>query len=155
VKNIKDKFKTLKLLIVGDGPLKEDLKQETQRLGISNDVIFTGYRTDIPQLLSVMDIFVLPSLTEGLPMVLLEAMASRKPIIATNVGAIPKVINKDNGLLVEPKDVTALQRAIEILLNDKGIKQKFASSSYETVMVKFSSEQMCSKYYELYKEVMA
>jgi len=152
-RGINQNYKNVKILLVGDGPLQADLMQQAVQLGLSDSIIFTGYRTDIPRLLSIMDIFVLPSLIEGLPMVLLEAMASKKPIIATNVGAIPKVINNDNGILVEPKDVAGLQHAIENLLQNSAMRHKYATAGYETVKANFSSDRMCSKYYELYKEV--
>ncbi|NOZ26037.1 MAG: glycosyltransferase, partial [Nitrospirae bacterium] len=79
---------SVRFLIVGDGPLRDELKRMVVELGIEESVTFTGYRKDVPELLSVMDIFVLPSVKEGLPMVLLEAMASKKPVIATRVGAV-------------------------------------------------------------------
>lgn len=154
-KEVIQTFKFAKFLFVGDGPLKAYLENETIKLGIRNNVIFTGYRPDIPRLLSIMDIFVLPSVKEGLPMVILEAMAAKKPVIATRVGAIPKVINDENGILVEPKDVNGIQRAIINLLQNSEKSQKYALTGYEKVKTEYSSASMTSKYYELYKEVLA
>jgi glycosyltransferase involved in cell wall biosynthesis len=93
-------------LIVGDGPLREDLQDKALQLaqgGSVNPFLFTGVRNDMEEIYSLMDIFVLPSLTEGLPMVLLEAMAAQKPVVATKVGAVPGVIDDGHsGLLISP-----------------------------------------------------
>lgn len=148
--------KDVKFLFVGDGPLRKILEDETKNLGIEKDIIFTGLRNDIPELLSIMDIFVLPSVKEGLPMVILEAMASKKPVIATKVGGIPKVINnEENGILVEPKDVSALKHSIIDLMNNVSKMHRLAYEGYEKVKRNFSSDAMCKKYYDLYQELMA
>jgi glycosyltransferase involved in cell wall biosynthesis len=153
-KDILRNNRTIKLLIVGEGPLKTSLEQEARQYGIAENVIFTGFRTDIPRLLAIMDIFVLPSVTEGLPMVLLEAMAAKNPVIATRVGAIPNVLNRENGIIVEPKDVNGLRDALALLLSDAEKRQRYAATGYETVRMNYSSDIMCSKYLEVYKEAL-
>ncbi|MGZ3996818.1 MAG: glycosyltransferase, partial [Flavisolibacter sp.] len=115
-KDIVKNFESVRFFFVGDGPLRAYLKNEAIQLGIGDNVIFTGFRTDIPNLLSIMDIFVLPSVKEGLPMVLLEAMAAKKAVVATRVGAIEKVVDNGNGILVEPRDAAGLQKAMVSLL---------------------------------------
>ncbi len=143
------------LIIVGDGPLGNELREKACELGISDKVIFTGKRTDLAQIYSTMDIFVLPSLKEGLPMVILEAMASRKPIIATNVGGIPGVIeNGREGILVRPKSVEDLNKAIITLLKDHGVSRRLAYNAREKVVRQFSSEIMCNRYIEVYRELL-
>ena len=103
----------VKLLIVGDGPLRASLQDYAQELGLGEQVIFTGYRRDIPQVLNAMNVFVLPSLREDLPLSPIEAMAMRKPVVATNVGGIPEVVvDGETGILVPPKDASALAKAI-------------------------------------------
>jgi glycosyltransferase involved in cell wall biosynthesis len=149
------KYENALILFVGDGPLREELKRESIRLGITDHVIFTGYRKDVQRLLSIMNIFVLPSVIEGLPMVILEAMASHIPVIASRVGAIPKVIDGNNGLLIEPGDVHCLQTAIIDLLNDDSKRKAIADAGYTTVRSRFSAENMSSKYFNLYQEVLA
>jgi glycosyltransferase involved in cell wall biosynthesis len=144
----------VKFFFVGDGPLRGWLENEATQLGIADNVIFTGYRTDIPDLLSIMDVFVLPSVKEGLPMVLLEAMAARKAIVTTRVGAIPKVVDHGNGILVEPRDVSGLQKAIVNLLTNEEKRRDYASAGYETVRMQFSSERMGSEYFDLYNELL-
>jgi glycosyltransferase involved in cell wall biosynthesis len=153
-KDIVKNVGSVKFFFVGDGPLRGCLENEAKQLGIGDHVIFTGFRTDIPNLLSIMDIFVLPSLKEGLPMVLLEAMAAKKAIVATRVGAIPKVVNNGNGILVEPKDAEGLREAIVSLLTNEEKRRKYASAGYETVRMQFSSERMSSEYFDLYSELL-
>lgn len=152
-KGIVNNVESVKFFFVGDGPLRAYLENEASKLGIGDNVIFTGFRTDIPNLLSTMDIFVLPSVIEGLPMVLLEAMAAQKAVVATNVGAISKVVNNGNGILVEPRDVAGLQNAILSLLTSEEKRQKYASAGHDTVRTHFSSERMSSEYIDLYKEL--
>ncbi len=154
-KGIVETDRSVKFLIVGDGPLRDELKREAAELGIEHNVIFTGYRKDIPELLSVMDIFVLPSVKEGLPMVLLEAMAAKKPVIATRVGAVPKVIGDGAGVLIEPGDVYALKEAISSLLEDKNEFQKLAANGYKRIKDEYSSENMCRKYLDLYHDLVS
>ncbi len=154
-KEVVEKFPNLKLLIVGDGYLGEDLKNKVREWSIEDHVIFTGTRKDIPQILSLIDVFVLPSLKEGLPMALLEAMASKKPIIATHVGAVPKVIeNNESGILIKPKDITGFKNALIDLLKNKDKAELLATNAYKTVASKFSSKIMAQKYINLYKEIV-
>lgn len=153
-KGIVNNVESVKFIFVGDGPLRAYLENEASELGIGNNVIFTGFRTDIPNLLSTMDIFVLPSVIEGLPIVLLEAMAAKKAVVATNVGAISKVVNDRNGILVEPRDVAGLQNAILSLLTSEEKRQKYASAGHDTVRTHFSSERMSSEYIDLYNELL-
>lgn len=148
-------FKDVKFFIVGDGPLRKQLEDEAKNLGIEKNIIFTGLRNDVPELLSIMDIFVLPSIKEGLPMVLLEAMASKKPVVATKVGAIPKIINDNkSGILVEPQDIIGLKDVIINLIKDSGKAERLALEGYEKVKKDFSSERMCRKYLNLYSELI-
>ena len=153
-KGIVNNVGSVKFIFVGDGPLRMYLENAASELGIRDNVIFTGFRTDIPNLLAAMDIFVLPSVIEGLPMVLLEAMAAKKAVVATRVGAISKVVNSENGILVEPRDVAGLQNAILSLLTSEEKRQKYASAGHDTVKTHFSSERMSSEYIDLYNELV-
>jgi glycosyltransferase involved in cell wall biosynthesis len=153
-RQILDGVKDLKFLMIGDGPLRKQLEEKSEELGIKKHVIFMGQRKDIPELLMAMDIFVLPSIKEGLPVVLLEAMAAKRPVIATRVGAIPKVIeNKDIGILVEPKDIKGLRDAITNLINDPERMNLLAREGFNRVCMDFSSDEMCKHYLKLYKEI--
>jgi len=108
-------------LIVGDGNHREKLESIAAEKGVSDRVIFTGTRRDIPPLLAAADIFVLPTLTEALPTVLAEAMAAGKPIIASEVGGVPEMVDDGrNGLLIPPADSRALTEAcVKLLKNPK------------------------------------
>jgi len=153
-RQILDVVKDLKFLIIGDGPLRKTLEEKSEKLGIENQVIFMGQRKDIPELLMAMDIFILPSVKEGLPMALLEAMAARRPVIATRVGAIPKVIeNRDIGVLVEPKDTMGLRDAIMNLLKDPARMSLLARGGFDRIYTGFSSDKMGKQYLELYEEI--
>jgi len=153
-RQILDVVNDLKFLIIGDGPLRKQLEEKSEELGIKKHVVFMGQRKDIPELLMTMDIFVLPSIKEGLPVALLEAMAAKRPVIATRVGAIPKVIeSKDIGILVEPKDIKGLRDAIVSLINDPARMNLLAGEGFGRVCMDFSSDEMCKHYLKLYKEI--
>lgn len=149
------KLPNTKLLIIGDGPLRRSLELEATGLELRDNVIFTGIRNDIPEILNIMDVFVLSSLNEGLPMALLEAMAAQIPSIATNVGAISKVIdNGYSGLLVEAMDVIKLTDTMVNLLTDKDSADYLAKNAYATVKSNFSSENMAKEYAEIYDSLI-
>jgi glycosyltransferase involved in cell wall biosynthesis len=153
-RQILDVAKDLKFLIIGDGPLRKALEEKSEELGIKKDVIFMGQRKDIPELLTAMDIFVLPSIKEGLPIALLEAMAAKRPVVATRVGAIPRVIeSQDIGILVEPKDISGLRDAVVSLIDDPERMNHLARGGFGKVSVDFSSDEMCKHYLELYNEI--
>jgi glycosyltransferase involved in cell wall biosynthesis len=107
------------LLVVGNGPARESLESLSQQLGLSPWVRFAGTRMDIPRILPLVDVFVLPSLYEGFGIAILEAMAAGKPVVATTVGGIPEfVVPGETGILVEPGNAAALAEAIRSLLGD-------------------------------------
>jgi len=145
----------VKLLIVGDGPLRESLESRVRSLELKDKVIFTGFRNDISEILSILDVFVLPSLNEGMPIALLEAMATQKPIIATKVGAIPKLIEHNKtGLLIEPKDADAIYKSIDLLLKDNEKAKLLSLNAFERVKNEFSSSVMAQRYLAVYKETL-
>lgn len=141
-------------VLVGDGVLREALENEAQSLGIREHVIFTGRREDIPEVLTSLDIFTLPSLTEGLPMSLLEAMASGTPVVASKVGDIP-VLLKDGalGALVEPTDWQALAAAILQYLKNPCEAEKVSANARKEIMNHYSSAQMAERYIGIYKTI--
>lgn len=138
-------------LLVGEGTLKEELKELSVSLKIDKNVIFTGERSDIPEILSLIDIFVLPSIREGLPLTILEAMDCGKPIIATNVGGISEVVTDGvNGKLVPPKDPEALYSAMNGLLDDREMLEKMGNNGKRVCNESFNSKAMVGKIEELY-----
>jgi len=155
-KEVLRRFPNTIFLIVGDGTLKEQLKDQTKAIGLEDKVVFAGFRRDIPEILSSMDVFVLPSLIEGLPMVLLEVMAARKPVIATEVGEIPKILEQGKlGVLVQPKDVRGLAEAIISVLEANNAKiNKITQNAYNKVRRDYSSKKMAERYLEVYQEIL-
>ena len=115
----------VKVLIVGEGSIRQDLLLQTHDLGISANVVFLGHREDTDVLLQALDIFVLPSLSEGIPMALLEAMAASRPIVASRVGGIPEIIEDGvDGYLVEPMDVDNLAERCRQLIESPDVARK-------------------------------
>ena len=112
------------LVVVGDGPLLSNLKEKAKDEEI-RDVIFTGARNDVADLIRISDILILPSFSESFGLVLIEALACGKPVIGSNVGGIKEIITKDVGLLVEPNDYNGLANAIDLILTDNDLREKF------------------------------
>ena len=139
------------LLIAGEGPLRELLELEAQLLGISSNISFIGVRTDMPRILKMLDLYVLPSIWEGLPMAILEAMAAGCPIIATNVGGNATAIkHRTNGSLIHPKDPNALEQEIIYLLNNPKMLKQYIENSRKVLKKQFSSTIMTNRYETLY-----
>lgn len=145
------KFPDITLVIAGRGPLADDLKKEADDLGIHPNVRFIGPRLDIPALLKLFDLYVLPSLWEGLPMVLLEAMAAGCPIIATDVGGVSMAIRDgENGKLIKPGNVDQLSCAIIDLLSNKTLMEQYSLNGINTFKTEFSAAIMTRQYEKLY-----
>lgn len=143
-------YKGIKFIIVGDGPLMADLKKDANSLGISDSVIFTGWRNDAPVVMSAFDIFVLPSLNEGMGKVLVEAMLLKKPTIASNVGGIPDLIrNGENGILTSTASPDDLAKAIFELINSEKRRTKMGNSG-RLIAEFYSDRAMVEKIESLY-----
>lgn len=144
------------LLVAGRGELDVALKEQAKRLGIERHVRFLGMRHDIPRLLAVMDLFVLPSLSEGLSLALLEAMAAGKPVVASRVGGNPELIVEGRtGILVEAGDVRGLADGIVRLLADRPMLQRFGREGAVRVNAQFSIDRMVEQYRALYARQIA
>jgi glycosyltransferase involved in cell wall biosynthesis len=140
------------LIVAGEGPLEQDLRAETARLGLGDHVKFVGPRADMPELLKLFDLYVLPSVSEGLPMVLLEAMAAGCPIVATSVGGVPSAIEDGvNGLLVPPQNPAMLARAVVLALGDAALRRRLALAGKQAFAARFSAETMTRRYERLYR----
>jgi glycosyltransferase involved in cell wall biosynthesis len=146
----------MKLLIVGDGPQQSELEEIVDSLGLSDRVVFAGFQTDPEAWLPAFDVSVLPSLTEGTPVALLEAMAARVPLIATNVGGVPQVIaDGTNGLLVPAGDAWALSVAIRTLIRDPELMRRLAAAGLETVRTRYGLDSWCRRLEEQYCSLLA
>ena len=145
-----------RLLMVGDGPLRAELEESAGRLGISGKVSFVGHRRDVPLVLKGFDVFVFPSLAEGLPLGLLEAMAARLPIVASRVGGIPEVVTLDFARLVPPAEPALLADAMVELgsMTEEKVKE-FGRAARERVEDEFTSKTMCSRLMDVYEEILA
>ena len=144
----------LRLLIVGDGPLRNELQEYANKLGISSKVVFTGQRQrkDVSRLLNLSDIYVLSSiLREGFSISIAEAMAMSKPVIASNLGGIPELIeDKVNGLLVAPGNSYELAAAVEKLVSDRSMREKMGRRGREIYEEKFTVAKMIQNIASLY-----
>lgn len=154
-KAVLEKFPNVKFVLIGDGELRNSLESLAKNKGVYNSYSFVGNRKEIPELLAQMDIFVLPSLWEGLPLVILEAMAAKKPIVATDVNGIVEIIESGKeGLLVPPKNSTALSSALIRLLEDNELCKVLASNAYEKVAHDFNISKMINKTENLYQKLL-
>jgi len=141
----------LRLLLVGDGSLRKKVENKAKTLGLEEKVLFLGWRSDIPEILADCDIFVLSSDWEGLGIVLIEAMASGKPIVATNVGGIPEVVEDGiTGILVPPRNPDALAKAILLLARDKKLRKEMGKRGREKAAREFDIETAVKNYEILY-----
>ena len=141
-REIIQEYPAIFIVVAGEGQLKDALITRAKKYRLEKQVLLPGKIRNVPEILSIFDIFVMPSLAEGLPMALLEAMAARKPIIASKVGSIPKLITPDEtGLLVEPGDISSLHKSIVELLKNKKKANTLAENGYTKIINYFSSER--------------
>jgi glycosyltransferase involved in cell wall biosynthesis len=132
------------------------MEAKAKAMQLSEDVIFTGIRQDVPNILGLLDVFVLPSLWEGLPIALLEAMAAGLPVVATAVGGTPEVVVEgETGFLVPPRDPEALAEAILRLLREPDLRRRMGEAGRKRVAEHFSVEQMVQKTEALYEHLLA
>jgi glycosyltransferase involved in cell wall biosynthesis len=142
-------------VLAGDGPLRAQLEAQARELGIADRCVFLGHRSDVPDLLAAADLLVLSSLYEGLPVSVLEAMAAQRPVVATAIGGTDEAITHEaGGLLVPPRDVTALASAIRRVRADPALADRLAAAGRERVEREFSSEVMTRDVMRIYDEVM-
>jgi len=145
----------VKFIIAGDGPLAGSLHAVAHECGVDKDVLFLGHRNDSHEILNLMDLFVLPSLSEGVPMALLEALALGRPVVASRVGGIPEVIEHGvNGLLVTPGSEEELARNCIALMDDYGSAQRLGEAGRKQVKEKFSAKIMAERVAEVYRSLV-
>ena len=155
IRELCDTFCALEVVIVGEGPDRKAIEDMVQEYGLQSNVVLAGQQSDMPGVYAAMDIFVLPSLNEGLPMTVLESMAASRPVVATRVGAIPSVIKDgENGLLVDPRDADGLRNAIARLLSDRALCRRIGDKAHDWVNRNYTSEAMALKYRQLYEAIL-
>ncbi len=144
----------IKIMVVGDGPEADALHGFVRATGIEDKVIFTGLISDTAPFYQAFDIFALSSRTEGVPLTVLEAMASRVPVVATKVGGIPQIITHDQtGLLVDPQNADQLRHAIETLIEDRQKRQTISHAAFDFAKQYYSIDRMKLLYQEVYQEL--
>ena len=143
------------VVIVGDGAMHAEIVQHVKALDLEHSVLMLGSRRDVPEILAALDCFCLPSETEGMPMTLLEAMAAALPIVITNVGAIPTVVEDGvSALLIPPKDPEALARALCKVAGDPSLAAAMGRAARQRVERDFSVEASLRNYEALYHEML-
>ena len=145
--------KNVKLMIVGTGPKEHEIKDKVIKMNLKNSITFTGNLKpeEIPDYYPAADIFALPSHTEGLPLVVLEAMSCGLPIIASNVGGIPEVVNEGkNGFLISPKNEEILTEKLRILIKNTQLRKQFAKKSAEIIENEFDITKKINRLINLY-----
>jgi glycosyltransferase involved in cell wall biosynthesis len=146
------KERSCKLLMVGDGPEQRQLLTLARELGIGDRCLFAGVRTDIPQILNCLDVYVQSSRREGLPIIILEAMASEAAIVSTKAGGIPQVITDgEQGRLVEIGDAEQLACVIDEVLNSPDERKRLGRRARDTVEAHFSARVMAERYLDVYR----
>jgi len=154
---LRDAGVDLLVLVAGDGPLRGELEQQATALSLDERTVrFLGARPDVDDLLCASDFFVLPSDSEGLPLSVLEAMAHGVPIVASDVGGIPEIIDHDiHGLLVPPGDPNALAAAIRRLVDDPALRRRLGETARARANGEFSLSTTIRNYDRLYQRAIA
>ncbi|MFC1823757.1 glycosyltransferase family 4 protein [Thermodesulfobacteriota bacterium] len=169
VKHLKDQGKSqlFKFLIVGDGELKEELAEHANRLGVQKSVIFTGWQKDMPLLYGVMDILVLTSLNEGTPVTLIEAMASAKPVVATDVGGVRDLLGEvdgkrtdiyepaQNGVIIPSQKADVLAQALLYLHENRDFSKRLGKQARNFVLDRYSKDRLLNDMDALYRGLVS
>lgn len=153
---IRDSGRKAVFVVVGEGHLRKDLESKRRDLGLEELVVFTGWITNAAEIaLPAFDIFFQPSLWEAMSMVILEAMASGKPVVATRVGENSRILEEGiNGLLVEPMDVPGMAAALGCLIDDAELRIQWGQAARKKVERRFTVQHMVKDYEAVYEELM-
>lgn len=143
-------FKNTQLLIVGDGPIFNELEEEIRSLGMGDNIQLLGYRSDIDEIMKKSNLFVLSSNYEAMPMTILEAMACDLPVISTDVGGVRYLVSEDVGWLVPKNDVAAMADTINMAFKDQATFSNKSEKARKMVASKFSINKMVEEYLVLY-----
>ena len=146
-------IKDIRLFIVGEGELREELENKVKELNLQDSVIFLGYRKDIVECINSFDFCVLPSVFEGFGLVAIEAFMNSKTLVATAIPGLNEVVTNENGVLVPAKDPVALASAIDKLATDATLRQELASQAKKDYENRFSYSMFLENYRALYREI--
>jgi glycosyltransferase involved in cell wall biosynthesis len=148
-------YPEIQVLFIGEGDLRDELQSQVETLKLGRHIHFLGSRPDVPQLLAASDVFVLPSLWEGLSMALLEAMAIGLPVVASEVsGTVQVILPNETGYLVPPRDVPALAKAIIQVLSDPARSQAMGIAARQRVEMAFSAQKQAAEHLALYRRLL-
>ena len=141
-----------RFVILGEGDLRPSLERQIKELRLDKHVLLPGFRADVLAFLRAFDVFVMPSIAEGLGTSLLDAMAASKATVATNTGGIPEVVaDGETGVLVPPRDHRALAQAISRLLKDKNLRERLGAAGLARVQRVFSAARMVDETLAVYR----
>ncbi len=147
--------KKIYYMFCGEGPCLEELKKQSQRLGVENRCLFVGFQRDLQKIFRAMDLFVLPSLTEGLPNVVLEAFSWAKPVVVTPVGGVPELVEEGvNGMFVPPQNSDLLAEAMTRILDEPQMRHKMGLAGFDTVKKDFGFVAQARKLERVYSEIL-
>ena len=150
------RFPDLQCLLAGDGPLREDLRSLSRTLGLEGRVLFAGYRTDIPRVLSAMDLYMLPTRREGFGVAFAEAMSMEVPVIASRIPPLDEIVaDGHTGALADVGSPDAFARAAEPLLADPDLRRKMGQAARRRVLERFEQSLMCRAYERLFQDCAA
>lgn len=150
---LKKEFPEVRFVVIGEGEERETLLQKISELSLQKNVVLLGARDSASLFLPAFDIFILPSLTEALPYVLLEAGAAKLPVVATRVGGVPEIIEHEKtGLLVPPKDSSALAQSLRDMIHDTEKRRAFSAALHQRIVEKFLLEKMVKETLRIYKQ---
>jgi glycosyltransferase involved in cell wall biosynthesis len=152
---VSQKFDNIKLLIVGKGELEKFIIEFINENNLQKKILLGGFREDIPDIMRTIDVLLLPSLWEGFGIVLIEAMASGKPCVATDISSIPEIISDGlNGFLVPPENSEGLAKALINLISNKELAEKFEKEGLQIVNERFTMKRMADEYEKLFLQMI-
>ncbi|GJL70405.1 MAG: glycosyl transferase group 1 [Nitrospirales bacterium] len=152
---LKKRFSTVECVIIGDGGERPALLDRIQELGLEQSVHLVGFRQDVPALLAILDVVVIPSFEEGIPQSLTQALAMERPVVASAVGGVPEVVQDGlSGLLVPPKDPEILAEKIACLLHDPFAASRMGKAGRQVIQERYSMEHMLTQTEMVYRRLM-
>ena len=152
---LRHEFPSATAVIAGDGDQRTELEAKAQALGMANRVVFLGLRADVNPVYDAADVFVLSSLSEAFPYVVLEAMSHELPVVATRVGGVPEaVLHDETGLLIPPGDAAAIAAALRPLLSSAELRQRMGKAGRQRVIRSFHEADMVRKTMEVYQQML-
>jgi len=151
IKAAKESPDNIKFVVIGDGQLREKLEKEIESYGLEKRVFLVGRVLNAYQYMTAFNVFVLPSVKEGFPWTILEAMSAKIPVIASNVGAMAEIIeNGKNGMSVAPKKPSQISDAIKTLMEDEKLRDEITIQAHQTVIKRFNIHSMIEQYERLF-----